>query len=181
MRLDPLLLILLAGTALAQSPPSKPGLWEMKTLSLEVDGKPMPTPGQMPPEMAQMPPEVRKMMQERMKAQGIDLANGGIRMCFSAESMKESAWGSPQGQNDCKTEVVERSGSTWRWKVQCKEGHGEGRTTFSGGEGYRSDMQFTSTGKGQAQTMKTQVQARWLGADCGGLKPIQPPAPTKGK
>jgi len=175
-----LVLILLAGPALAQTPPVKPGLWEMKQLQLEVDGKPMPTMAQMAPQLSQLPPEARKMMEAQMKAQGIDIGSGGgIRTCVSAEMLKQNHWGqSQQGEQDCKMDVLDRSGSTWRWKVQCKGGQGEGSTVFNGSEGYTSDMHWRGTAKGQPQSMKTKVQARWLGADCGGLKPIQPPAPT---
>jgi len=174
MRFIPLALALVAAPALAQSPPIKPGLWEMKQLSMEVDGKPMPSMAQMP-QLAQLPPEVRKQMEAQMKAQGIDMQGGGIRTCISAEMLKQNQWGQNQGQGqqDCKMDVLERSGSTWRWKVQCKEGQGEGSTVFNGDAGYTSDMHWRGTAKGQPQSMKTKVQARWLGADCGGLKPIR--------
>lgn len=176
MRFIPLALFLLSAPALAQSPPIKPGLWEMKQLSLEVDGKPMPNMAQMAPQLSQLPPEVRKQMEAQMKAQGIDIAGGGIRTCVSAEMLKQNQWGQgQQGQNDCKVDVMERGSSSWRFKVQCKEGQGEGQTQFQGSEGYTSDMQWTGTQPGRTQKMKTKVQARWLGADCGGLKPIQPP------
>lgn len=176
-----LALILLAGPALAQTPPIKPGLWEMKQLHLEVDGKPMPTMDQMAPQMAQqmaqMPPEMRKQMEAQMKAQGLALGGGGaIRTCISAAMLKQNQWGqAQQGQQDCKMDVLERSGSSWRWKVQCRAGQGEGSTVFSGDAGYTSDMHWRGTAKGQPQSMKTKVQARWLGADCGGMKPLATP------
>ena len=52
---------------------------------------------------------------------------------------------------------------------------GEGTVTYNGSESYSVKMQTTSTVRGQAEKMEMQSTGRWLGSDCGNIKPIAIP------
>lgn len=176
-----LLLVLSAGVHAAEAPPIKPGLWELTTDSQTMDGKPMPNmTAQMAERMKQMPPELRQQMDAQMKAQGIQMAPDGkamaIRMCITRDMLDKNHWQHMEGR--CQNTSLNRTGATWAWRFKCSHppGEGEGTTTFQGTEAYVSDMKSTSQINGQTHTMTMKHHAKWLGADCGGLKPLEAPA-----
>lgn len=175
------LLVLAPAAVLAvDMPPMKPGLWEVTPDSQKVNGKPLPDmSAQLAEQMKRMPPEMRAQMESQMKARGIQMAPGGngmaVRMCITRDMLSQNRWQKMDGH--CQNSALKQSGMTWSWKFTCTEppSEGEGSTTFQSGEAYTSDMQMRTTRNGQAQTMTMKHRAKWLGADCGGLKPIEPP------
>lgn len=164
------------------APPIKPGLWEITTTSQQIDGQAMPDIGaQMAEQLKAMPPAMRKQIEAQMKSSGVQMAPGqgggtAVRTCVSKESLEQNRWQGTQG--DCRNQVTERSGKTWKWKVSCTQppSQGEGSTTFVSPEAYTNDMRMTMSGQGKPQTMTMKHTARWVSSDCGGLKPIAPPA-----
>ncbi|MBI5925282.1 MAG: DUF3617 domain-containing protein [Aquabacterium sp.] len=176
------LLIVLPASAMAvDMPPMKPGLWEVTPDSQKVNGKPLPDmSAQLAEQMKRMPPEMRAQMESQMKARGIQMAPGGtgmaVRMCITRDMLSQNRWQKMDGH--CQNTAMKQSGMTWSWKFTCTEppSEGEGSTTFQSGEAYTSDLQMRSTRNGQAQTMSMKHRGKWLSADCGGLKPIEPPS-----
>lgn len=164
------LLLALPG-ALAQPAPIAPGLWENTPGPTLIDGKPMPVMADLSAQLAKLPPEMRKQMQQQMNAQGVDLGSGKVRVCISAEMLKQDRWQQPR--EGCQMEVTQRSGSEWRWKGRCTQppGEMEGVTRFQGERAHTSQVRITTQRQGKTQVMTTEGSARWLGADCGALKP----------
>lgn len=170
------IVLLLGGTALAQTTPVKPGLWEMTPGPTLMDGKPLPDMRQLMGGLQQMPPEMRSKMEAQMKAHGVSLgADGKVRSCVSAAQLEQGQWGQQQQQGSCKTQVLERSATRWRWKSVCTspKAEGEGLAQIRGPEAYQVEMQWKSEREGRTHEMKTSATGRWLGADCGDLKPLQ--------
>ncbi len=175
------LLVLFAAAAPAQAqtaPPIKPGLWQLSS-EREVDGKKMPDPME---RMKDLPPEARQQMEAMMKQRGIDMGAGGAqKICHTRESLDQGRW---RGANDdnaearCKTDITQRSGNAWKWHSSCKQPDAEmdGEAVFANPENYTVKTLMTTQRQGQARTMRMTITARWVGADCGGLKPVQPPA-----
>lgn len=172
---------LLPAVALAvDAPPMKPGLWEITPESQMINGKPLPDmSSKLAEQMKRMPPEMRAQMEAQMKAKGIQMAPGShgmaMRMCITKDMLNQNRWQKMDGR--CQNTSLKQSGSTWSWKFTCTDpaSEGEGNTTFQGSEAYTSDMEMRSTRNGQAQVMTMKHRAKWLGADCGGLKPIEAP------
>ncbi|RZL09880.1 MAG: DUF3617 domain-containing protein [Rubrivivax sp.] len=170
-----------AAHAAEPAPPIKPGLWEITTASQQIDGQAMPDLGaQMAEQLKAMPPAMRQQIEAQMKSKGVQMTSGkngdtAVRTCVSKESLDQNRWQAAQG--DCKNQITERSGKTWKWKVSCTQppSQGEGSTTFISPEAYTNDMRMTMSGQGKPQTMTMKHTAKWLSADCGGLKPIVPP------
>jgi hypothetical protein len=163
---------MLATVAAAQTPPIKPGLWQMQSTRL-IDGQPAPDP------MAQLkslPPESRARMEQMLKQQGVDVSgNGASRICLSPESFERNAW--QGGQHDCKTDFKSRTGNRWTWKSTCTQppSESEGEAVFTNPENYTVKHHLKMQRQGQVRTSDMTVNAKWLGADCGDLKPAGPP------
>jgi len=161
----------LADAAQAQTPPVKPGLWQMQS-TREVDGKKAPDPLE---HLKGMPPESRKRMEEIMRQQGVDISGGGTKMCLNRDSLDQGTW---QGtQSGCKTDFKTRSSSRWAWHSSCTQppSESDGEAVFADSENYTVKHASTMTLQGQTQVSQMTITAKWLGTDCGTLKPVGPP------
>ena len=161
------------GGALAQSaPPIKPGLWQVQS-EREVDGQKAPDPME---RMKDLPPEARKQMEAMMKKRGVEVGQGGMqKICHSRESLDQGKW---KGDSEkCKTDITSRSAGAWKWHSICTqpELESDGEALFSSPEAYTVKTLMTMKHEGKSQTMRMTLNAKWLGADCGELKPMQPP------
>lgn len=172
-------LVLVTATAQAQTtPPIKPGLWQVQSERMS-DGKKAPDLGE---QMKTMSPAMRQRMEASMKQHGIDMSGppGQMKMCQTQESLDQGKW---QGeQSTCKTDFTTRSASVWKWKSSCSQPPSvtEGEAAFSGAESYTVKSTTTMTMQGQSHVTTMALKAKWLGADCGDLKPLQRPAmPTQ--
>jgi Protein of unknown function (DUF3617) len=159
--------VLLAPLALAQTPPIKPGLWEIKTEGQDQKN------AQMAERMKNMTPEMRAQIEAAMKQRGVDVtASGATRVCFSKDSMDISQW---KNQSSCKTDFTTRSGSTWKWHTVCAESVSDGEALFTNAEHYTINTSTTSSLSGQPKTTQRTMTATWVGGACGDLKPFTPP------
>lgn len=163
-----------AAVAHAQpAPPIKPGLWEV-TSARSIDGQKAPDVTE---HLKNMPPEMRKQMEATMKQQGVDMsgAAGTMKMCMTRESLDEGRWRSEE--HGCKTDYSTRTATLWKWRSVCtqppSESVGEARITSP--ERYTVKVSSKFSGQGPKGTHEMTMDAKWLGADCGGLKPVAPP------
>lgn len=171
-----------AGSPYAQTPGMKAGLWELKTVKQVVDGKDMQAQmaaaqAQMKQAMANMPPERRKQMEATMGRQGAAMSgSGAMRMCISPEmAARDKPMVDPEGK--CEPAKVSRSGNRTSFEFNCKTATGSmvgrGDSTFAG-DTISSRMDMTMTDAKGKHTMQSESQMKYLGADCGGLKPVGP-------
>lgn len=157
--------------------PIKAGLWEMSNDQMVMDGKAMPDmSAQMEQAMKSMPPQMREQMRAKMKGMGVDIGGAGsgtkIRVCLTKDMLSQDKW--QNAQAGCTTKTLSQSGNTLKWSVQCTQppGHGEGVTTFSGDQGFSSQISMTTQQGGKNTTMNMKSSGKWLGANCGDIKPI---------
>jgi hypothetical protein len=157
-------------------PPVKPGLWEARSSALDADGHVMASPEQAA--LSRLPPEARARMAEVMKARGIAMpdANGATKVCLTKEMFESGGWQQTASDAGCTTAFSSRSGSTWKWHSICTkfQSESDGETVFTSPESYRITVTTTMTLKGKTNTSTRIVQAKWLGAACGDIKPITP-------
>jgi hypothetical protein len=177
-----MLLAAAAPPAHAEAPPIKAGLWEITPESQMLDGKPMPNmSAQLAEQLKKMPPEMRKQMEAHMKAQGVQMvADGGqpaVRMCLTKAMLDQGQW-QKKADGQCQNTGTSHSGNTWSWKFKCTQppSEGEGSTTFQGSDAYLTEMNMNTQREGKAHRMSMKHRGRWLGADCGDVKPLNPPA-----
>lgn len=155
----------------------KPGLWEVQqrlTGNPELERQ----MAEVRKQMAALPPEQRKQMEALMSRQGMQMSPGGegIRMCLTREQLERNDI--PSSQGDCRTTRHSRSGNTLKVAFTCTQPPSSGETemTFSSPESYTMKTLVTTTVDGRAEKMTVQGTGKWLGADCGSVKPAAPPA-----
>ena len=172
-------LAVLASSPWAQTMGMKAGLWEMRTLKQMMDGKDMQAQmsaarAQMQQALANMPPAQRKQMEATMAQQGAAMSGGGaMRMCISPEmAARDKPMVDPEGK--CEPAKVSRSGNKTSYEFNCKsDGRsmvGKGDSTFAG-DTITSRMDMTTSDATGKHTMQTESQMKYLGPDCGKLKP----------
>jgi hypothetical protein len=66
----------------------QPGLWELTTSNMQVDGKPLPDMQFMLGQLKNLPPEQRAMMEGALAKQGISVGGKGVRSCLTPEQVK---------------------------------------------------------------------------------------------
>ena len=177
-------LLFCAASVTAQT--MKPGLWEitqkMKSGSTEMNDA-MAT---MQAQMAKMSPQERKQMQEMMAKQGvnIDLGVGGgaakpgemtVRMCMTPEMIAQNQT-APQ-QPGCTHTQSPRVGNTWKMSFTCTKppSSGEGQTTMISTDAYTMKMSINSSATGKPERMDMEGAGKWLGSNCGDVKPFVMP------
>ena len=168
------------GAASAQN--LKPGLWEVTSDMKGGGGDMGAAMAQMQKEMAGMSPEQRKMMQDMMAKQGVQMGAGGamsVKMCLTREQVERNEI--PVQQGDCKTTRQQRSGNTTTMAFACANppSTGEGTYTIQSPEAYTMKMVVKTSVQGKPQTMNMDASGKWLGANCGDIKPMQPPPAGK--
>lgn len=163
-------LALLVAAVPASALDMRPGLWEISSDDIQVDGTEMPGMAEMVEQMKALPPEQRKMMEDMLAAQGIELGGAGVRMCLSAEQVKSRELPF-QDEPGCRQEVTEQTDSLWQFSFECPDAKGTGETRLI------SDREVVSVIESQYQTgtqqgsSRMQSRGKWLSDDCGTLKP----------
>jgi hypothetical protein len=174
-------LLSLAATASANAQNMKPGLWEIST-QMQGSGQTGKAMAEAQKQMESMPPEQRKMMQDMMASKGMQMggpAGGGgmtIKVCMTQEMVDRNEVG--RQQPGCTHTYGQRSGNTMKFSWVCTQppSSGEGQVTFTSPEAYSMKMTSTSTVRGNPEEkMDMQTSGRWLGGDCGNIKPLAVP------
>lgn len=172
--------VALAVVALSvQAQTFKPGLWESTS---KMGGSPEieQAMAKMQQQMASMPPEQRKMMEEMMSKQGVTLGASGsgmvAKVCVTKE-MAERGDMPTQQQGDCTTTTSDKTSRGMTMKFSCTNppSNGEGQLTFAGDSAYTTKMKINSTAQGAPKTITVDSSAKWLGSDCGNVKPLVMP------
>ncbi|MGB4072488.1 DUF3617 domain-containing protein [Pseudomonas sp.] len=164
---NPLLLSVCLLPALASAVDIQPGLWEISSNNMQVDGQAVPGMETMLEQLKNLPPEQRQMMEQMMAQKGVQLGDKGVRICMTEAQIKAQQLPLQDPESGCSNEVLERSDELWKFRFTCPNGQGQGETRFV------SDKEFTSqiTGTYDGQSSSMQSHARWVAADCGALQP----------
>lgn len=162
---------------LAQAQGMKPGLWETTHKSMSGSDGINEKMAQMQNQMANLPPEQKKMLQDMMAKQGVTvgdagLANMSVKTCMTKEMIERNEV--PQSQGGCTARASPRIGNTQKISFTCAKppSTGEGQITFSGPEAYLMKMTVNTQMRGKSEKMDLEGTGKWLGADCGDVKPI---------
>ena len=122
--------------------------------------------------MKNMTPERRKQFEEMMKQRGIDPSGGSaMKLCYSQKMVERGAW---SDQGGCKTEYSNRSASAWKWHSICSQlGYeGDGEASFPDSENFIVKSSGVLTTAGNTRASSSVKTGKWLGADCGDVKPM---------
>jgi len=162
----------LATAAYAQPVPLnvKLGLWEMTTTG-EVSGAP-PIP---PEAMARMTPEQRARVQASMASRMEKREKIEIRKnCVTKKNLEQGFNPKNAGTQGCHATITSSSAQLMELKQECT-----GQYKITGSFHFEAPTPDTVIGKyqmamsagGNTMTMNYVMRGRWLGADCGNVKP----------
>jgi len=171
-----LLIASLAGAAHAQQ--MKPGLWEFKQTP-QLDPARQAQMAQAQKAMESMPPEQRQMIEKMMAQKGVNVSMAGgaltIKTCVTKEQAERNM-APVNHQGNC-TQEIKRSGNTIQTHFVCTDPASEGDAivTLRGNEGFTNDVTIRHQRQGKTETTKVSGEGRWLGADCGDVKPMPSP------
>lgn len=161
----PVLFCTFTGAALAADGQMKPGLWEMTMKSDAMKAMP------------KIPPEQMEQMR-RMGMNVPQFQDGGMvsKVCVTPEMASREAPGMDQMETGCQPKNMKRSGNSYSADIVCTgaamKGSGKVSGTFTGKERFTSTYNFKGTVHGQPVSHRQETSGRWLGADCGAVKPM---------
>lgn len=168
-----------AGGVLAQSagpaPKIEPGLWEITIALKSQSGKAEAAMKQAQAYISNMPPAQRKQVEDMMAAQGMRLGdrNSTVKACISKEDAERGEI--PQQAGDCTQQVLDRDATSMRVKFACTTNppaNGEATVNFESPTAYKSTGIVDTVVMGAPEKINVDQTGRWLGADCGGIKPL---------
>lgn len=183
MNLPPLVLAALAAiSGLAAAPAAaqtmKPGLWEV---SSKIGGNPETEKAmaQMQAQMAAMPPAQRKQMEEMMGKGAMGMGAGGAmaaKACITKDMIARGEMPTQQ-DSECTTTVSDKSSKGMKMAFVCPKSQttGEGVYTFQGDTAYTMKMKTATKADGKPVTTTIDSSGKWLGSDCGSVKPMAAP------
>jgi hypothetical protein len=157
-----LLLPLIAAAADFQPLAVKPGLWEA-TMTSKV---------QLPDAMlANVPPERRAQMEAMMAGRGGQATV--VKSCLTKDSLSRPLNFNNDARKTCQYNLVAASSTKQEVDIQCTAKDGKstvGKMTFEvlSPESGRATMQMTQDG---GTKMNLTINTRYLGPDCGDVKP----------
>jgi hypothetical protein len=152
----------------------KIGLWEMISSGEASGAPPMPS---LPPEvLARMTPAQRAQIKGAMAA-GMKQAGKRrvTKQCITAGTLRRGIkLDEGKTTNDCKETLVSNTASLMEMRLQCggsTRGNGTYRFEAVSREEVRGTMTMTVSSGRDTMTMNRVMTGRWLGPDCGNVKP----------
>jgi hypothetical protein len=151
----------------------KPGLWESSSSS--GSGAPRPSMAQIPPEqLARMTPEQQAMIRQRLSGGGGGAQPTTHRYCVT-QAMIQKGFTGPDNDQRCTRTIISNTASAVEVRIVCTGEHPATgtisvRATDAASVAGTMDM-TVSDGHGGTMPIHSTFQSRWLGADCGDVKP----------
>jgi len=176
------LLTLAAAVALPASAQAlKPGLWEVKMSGQGDTGNNKAMAEQMArmkEQLAKMPAAQRQQMEAALAAHSandIRFTDDGIAMkhCLTKDQAADYSK-LIMRQGDCTVQRTPTVAGVSKFSMTCTTPPttGSGTVRFQGDTAYTLDMTTTMKIEGQGHTNQVASSGKWLGANCGNIKPL---------
>ncbi len=159
----------------------KSGLWENTTTS-QISGVSMPAnmPQLTPDQLAKMPPDARARVEAMMKGGPGAPQTSTTKACVTREQLSKPLFN--QQDKGCTVKLVSSTSSSQQIHMECTRGNtqtaGDMSLERSDTEHVKGEMLLKTSGDsstkgsiGQNMTIKISFTNKWLGADCGDVKP----------
>ncbi len=148
----------------------KPGLWEV-TSQGEASGMP-PIP---PQALAQMSPEQRAQVMAAMQGAMSRINQPNVtRSCITQKILDRGLDLQRQGNENCKQNVISSTSQSLDMHVECtgqQRANGTLHIDAINTETFSGTFDVVTTDGTNTMTMKRTMQGKWLGSDCGSVKP----------
>ena len=152
----------------AQAQMLQPGLWELSSSNMQVDGQQLP-------ELQVMLGQLQNMLTPEQKAQlesqGLTMAGKGVRVCLTPEQVKSDNIPLTDPKSGCNQQITERSGNQWKFRFSCPKAQGAGVATFASDREFTTQVNGTFNATGIQQKGSMDTRSVWLGQNCGTVKP----------
>lgn len=157
-----LALMVCLAAPLAQAQVLQPGLWELSSSNMQVDGQQMPDLQVMLSQLQMMAPQQRAAMEQMLEKQGVTLGGKGVRICLTQEQVKNEQIPLTDPKSGCTQQITERTGATWKFKFSCPRAQGTGTAQFLSDREFNTHVigSFNATGQQQNGSMDTRCMAR---------------------
>ncbi|AIZ34988.1 MULTISPECIES: DUF3617 domain-containing protein [Pseudomonas] len=161
----------LGSPLLAHAQMLQPGLWELTTSDMQVDGKQLPDMQFMLGQLKNLPPEQRAMMEGALAKQGISVGGKGVRACLTPEQVATNDIPLQDPQSGCTQKITDRQGNVWKFQFTCPKAQGSGQATFLSDREFTTKVSGTFNASGVQQQGSMNTRALWQGKDCGNVRP----------
>ena len=152
----------------AQAQMLQPGLWELTSSNMQVDGQQLP-------ELQVMLGQLQNMLTPEQKAQlenqGLTMGGKGVRVCLTPDQVKSDNIPLTDPKSGCNQQITERSGNQWKFRFSCPKAQGAGVATFASDREFTTQVNGTFNATGIQQKSSMDTRAVWLGQNCGTVKP----------
>ncbi len=151
-------------SAAQAAPDMKPGLWQVNIQSDQMKNMP-----KISPQQAAM-----------MKSMGISVPSQNdsgmtTKICFTKKMIENNEVSGQEDSGDCKTTNVRQSGSHYSADIICDgpdmKGRGKVEGTYTATQ-FNSTYRFKGTSHGHQANQTQTSSGKWLGSDCGSVKPF---------
>jgi hypothetical protein len=127
-------------------------------------------------------PKIPTVQMEQMRKMGVampNMRNGGMvqKVCITRQMAERD--GTPQmlqAERGCESKNFKTSGNSYSGDIVCTgpglKGEGKVKGAFSGNESFSSTYDFKGTAGGQPVSQHQETSGKWLGVDCGNMKPV---------
>jgi hypothetical protein len=177
--LVPSLLVALPASAAL---PIKPGLWETSSKMQTANGEVGAALAAFQQQMANMTPEQRKSLEGLIAKNGGGFtlptvgADGAVvtKVCLTREMIEKSQLPTQPNQHGCTHKSSPVSGGVMTATFSCTNppAKGQARFVLASETAYTMTMTSSATINGKTENMKVEGSGKWLGADCGAVKPV---------
>lgn len=164
-------LLLCLAAPFAQAQVLQPGLWELTSSNMQVDGQQLPDLPMILGQIKNLPPEQRAAMEQMAAKQGVVLGGQGFRVCLTPEQVKSNDIPLQDPQSGCTQQITERNGPDWKFRFSCPKAQGSGVAHFVSDREFTTQVSGSFNMSGTPQNGSMQTRAVWLGQQCGAVKP----------
>ncbi|MBV9153766.1 MAG: DUF3617 domain-containing protein [Alphaproteobacteria bacterium] len=162
----------IASIALAQAADPafdvKPGLWEITSTGAATGAPPIPAEA-----LAKLSPEQRAKMEAAMQAAMARSSQPRTsKSCITQKQLEKTFAGT--NDKNCKQTIVSRTATLIEARVECtgeQKTSGTVRFQALSRETVRGEVKMAISGGGNTMNSNHTLEGKWLGADCGSVKP----------
>jgi hypothetical protein len=148
---------------------AKPGLWESTSTS-KMEGGASPRASD-----SRLAPDQRARAEQAMALRGDARPSVSVaQQCVSPEMLQKwETFARGEGGNECQRKVIDQSARHVKMTVSCGSGKsiGEMEMTALADDRITGKMAMTMRTDAGERKLSVGLESRWLGADCGKLKP----------
>ena len=163
----------------ADHPPVRLGLWEI-TRDQQASGAAAAAPAVSEDMLARLPPEARARLEASMaaRAQSNGSSSHSVKQCITEKNLAHVFEREDRRDHKCTHTVVSRTATSMEMHLECKNlgpGGASSTGTFKWAvttpESMQGSVDLVTTVAGHDLPMHSALTGKWLGADCGDVKP----------